>query len=91
MHAKEAMEDREPVMPSKHFIKTFFESFAEDPIFNSVYKEKEGDVDEAEHPPEKNTANKYGIQYILLCRGGICITLLPLFTLLGIICVGPMI
>ncbi|XP_071552993.1 mitochondrial import receptor subunit TOM70-like isoform X2 [Panulirus ornatus] len=57
MHAKEAMEDREPVMPSKHFIKTFFESFAEDPIFNSVDKEKEGDVDEAEHPPGKNTTN----------------------------------
>lgn len=57
MHAKEAMEKREPVMPSKHFIKTFFESFAEDPIFNSVDKEKEGDVDETEHPPEKNTTN----------------------------------
>ncbi|KAK4290642.1 hypothetical protein Pmani_036470 [Petrolisthes manimaculis] len=57
IHAKEAMEKRDPVMPSKHFIKTFFESFAEDPIFNSVYKEKEGDVDEAEHPPEKNTVN----------------------------------
>ncbi|XP_064079073.1 mitochondrial import receptor subunit TOM70-like [Macrobrachium nipponense] len=51
------MEKREPVMPSKHFIKTFFESFAEDPIFNSVDKEKEGDVDEAEHPPEKNISN----------------------------------
>lgn len=58
IHAKEAMEKREPVMPSKHFIKTFFESFAEDPIFNSVDKEKEGDVDEAEHPPEKNKVNK---------------------------------
>lgn len=59
IHAKEAMEKREPVMPSKHFIKTFFESFAEDPIFNSVDKEKEGDVDEAEHPPEKNKVNKW--------------------------------
>lgn len=58
MHAKESMEKREPIMPSKHFIKTFFESFAEDPIFNSVDKEKEGDVDEAEHPPEKNVTNK---------------------------------
>ncbi|KAK7017978.1 Mitochondrial import receptor subunit TOM70, partial [Halocaridina rubra] len=57
IHAKEAMEKREPVMPSKHFIKTFFESFAEDPIFNSVDKEKEGDVDEVEHPPEKNISN----------------------------------
>lgn len=59
MHAKEAMEKREPVMPSRHFIKTFFESFAEDPIFISVDKEKEGDVDESERPPEKNMANKY--------------------------------
>lgn len=57
MHAKESMEKREPIMPSKHFIKTFFESFAEDPIFNSVDKEKEGDVDETEHPPEKNVTN----------------------------------
>lgn len=57
IHAKEAMEKREPIMPSKHFIKTFFESFAEDPIFNSVDKEKEGDVDETEHPPEKNVSN----------------------------------
>lgn len=59
MHAKEAMEKREPIMPSNHFIKTFFESFAEDPIFNSVDKEKEGDVDETENPPGKTATNKY--------------------------------
>ena len=46
-------------MPSKHFIKTFFESFAEDPIFNSVDKEKEGDVDEAEQPGKHVTNNGY--------------------------------
>lgn len=59
IHAKEAMEKREPIMPSNHFIKTFFESFAEDPIFNSVDKEKEGDVDETENQPGKNATNKY--------------------------------
>ena len=52
------MEKREPIMPSKHFIKTFFESFAEDPVYNSLYKEKEGDVDESEQVPEKHTTNK---------------------------------
>lgn len=57
IHAKEAMEKREPIMPSNHFIKTFFESFAEDPIFNSVDKEKEGDVDETENQPGKNATN----------------------------------
>lgn len=61
MHAKEAMEKREPIMPSNHFIKTFFESFAEDPIFNSVDKEKEGDVDETENPPGKTATNKYAL------------------------------
>lgn len=53
------MEKREPIMPSNHFIKTFFESFAEDPIFNSVDKEKEGDVDETENQTGKNATNKY--------------------------------
>lgn len=31
-HAKEAMLTRKPVMPSKHFIKTYFSSFHEDPV-----------------------------------------------------------
>ncbi|CAG9135253.1 unnamed protein product [Plutella xylostella] len=31
-HAREALEKRRPVMPSKHFIKTYFSAFSEDPI-----------------------------------------------------------
>lgn len=31
-HAKEALAQRRPVMPSKHFIKTYFSAFSEDPI-----------------------------------------------------------
>lgn len=31
-HAREALEKRLPVMPSKHFIKTYFSAFSEDPI-----------------------------------------------------------
>lgn len=31
-HAREALAHRTPVMPSKHFIKTYFSAFSEDPI-----------------------------------------------------------
>ncbi|CAH2076386.1 unnamed protein product, partial [Iphiclides podalirius] len=31
-HAREALAKRHPVMPSKHFIKTYFSAFSEDPI-----------------------------------------------------------
>lgn len=31
-HAREALAKRNPVMPSKHFIKTYFSAFSEDPI-----------------------------------------------------------
>ncbi|CAH0406970.1 unnamed protein product [Chilo suppressalis] len=31
-HAREALARRRPVMPSKHFIKTYFSAFSEDPI-----------------------------------------------------------
>ncbi|KAG6463954.1 mitochondrial import receptor subunit TOM70 [Manduca sexta] len=31
-HAREALAKRQPVMPSKHFIKTYFSAFSEDPI-----------------------------------------------------------
>ncbi|KAJ8730793.1 hypothetical protein PYW08_002206 [Mythimna loreyi] len=31
-HAREALAKRRPVMPSKHFIKTYFSAFSEDPI-----------------------------------------------------------
>lgn len=31
-HAREALAMRQPVMPSKHFIKTYFSAFSEDPI-----------------------------------------------------------
>ncbi|VVD04606.1 mitochondrial import receptor subunit TOM70 [Leptidea sinapis] len=31
-HAREALDKRDPVMPSKHFIKTYFSAFSEDPI-----------------------------------------------------------
>lgn len=57
-HAKDAMKTKEPLMPSKHFIKSYFDSYVEDPIFKSLSKEKESDVDETELSPEKNTANK---------------------------------
>lgn len=33
-HAREALAKRRPVMPSKHFIKTYFSAFSEDPITN---------------------------------------------------------
>ena len=48
-HAKEAMINRQPVIPSKHFVNTFMCSFAEDPIFNilkeDVAKSVEKDVE----------------------------------------------
>jgi import receptor subunit TOM70 len=47
-HAKEAMAKRTPIMPSKHFIKTYFSSFIEDPITNSLVQEKESDSAEAD-------------------------------------------
>jgi hypothetical protein len=31
-HAKEAMLTRKPIIPSKHFIKTYMSSFQEDPV-----------------------------------------------------------
>lgn len=31
-HAREALAKRRPIMPSKHFIKTYFSAFSEDPI-----------------------------------------------------------
>ncbi|XP_013191148.1 mitochondrial import receptor subunit TOM70 [Amyelois transitella] len=31
-HAREALAKRRPVMPSKHFIKTYFSAFSEDPV-----------------------------------------------------------
>jgi len=42
------MAKRTPVMPSQHFIKTYFSSFIEDPITNSLVKEKESDSAEAD-------------------------------------------
>lgn len=35
-HAKEAITFKKPTMPSKHFIKTYFSSFSQDPIINSL-------------------------------------------------------
>jgi len=35
-------------MPSQHFIKTYFSSFIEDPITNSLVQEKESDFAEAD-------------------------------------------
>ncbi|XP_067009479.1 mitochondrial import receptor subunit TOM70 [Anabrus simplex] len=47
-HAKEAMAKRKTIMPSKHFIKTYFSSFIEDPVTNSISQEKESDSAEAD-------------------------------------------
>ena len=47
-HAKEAMAKRTPIMPSKHFIKTYFSSFIEDPMSNSLAQGKESDSAEAD-------------------------------------------
>mgnify|MGYP006989424581 CR=1 FL=1 len=41
-HAKEAMAKRVPVMPSEIFIKTYFSTFANDPI-NSFLSKTDGD------------------------------------------------
>ncbi|XP_043205508.1 mitochondrial import receptor subunit TOM70-like [Amphibalanus amphitrite] len=38
-HAKEALQNRQPVMPSKHFVQTFLSSFAEDPLSDCWRKE----------------------------------------------------
>ncbi|KAJ9594419.1 hypothetical protein L9F63_014144 [Diploptera punctata] len=47
-HAKEAMAKRTPIMPSKHFIKTYFSSFIEDPMSNSLAQGNESDSAEAD-------------------------------------------
>ncbi|XP_012266858.2 mitochondrial import receptor subunit TOM70 [Athalia rosae] len=39
-HAKEHIENKKPVMPSKHFIRTYFSSFSNDPILTKL-KESE--------------------------------------------------
>lgn len=38
-HAKEAMKNRKPIMPSKHFIKNYFSTFTEDPILKYLKDE----------------------------------------------------
>ncbi|CAF4847303.1 unnamed protein product [Pieris macdunnoughi] len=40
-HAREALSKRQPVMPSKHFIKTYFSAFLEDPITKIHIDDKE--------------------------------------------------
>ncbi|XP_045768810.1 mitochondrial import receptor subunit TOM70 [Maniola jurtina] len=40
-HAREALAKRQPVMPSKHFIKTYFSAFSEDPITKMYVDEKD--------------------------------------------------
>ncbi|XP_034826765.1 mitochondrial import receptor subunit TOM70 [Maniola hyperantus] len=40
-HAREALAKRQPVMPSKHFIKTYFSAFSEDPITKMYVDKKE--------------------------------------------------
>ncbi|XP_038214504.1 mitochondrial import receptor subunit TOM70 [Zerene cesonia] len=40
-HAREALAKRNPVMPSKHFIKTYFSAFSEDPITKIILDDKE--------------------------------------------------
>ncbi|KAL4715402.1 hypothetical protein ACJJTC_015173 [Scirpophaga incertulas] len=39
-HAREALAKRRPVMPSKHFIKTYFSAFSEDPITKILLDDK---------------------------------------------------
>ncbi|XP_032787115.2 mitochondrial import receptor subunit TOM70 [Daphnia magna] len=46
-HAKEAMMNRQSVIPSKHFVNTFMCSFAEDPVFNLLKRETQQETDEA--------------------------------------------
>lgn len=44
-----ASKSRKPILPSKHFIKQYLESFAEDPVKKILEKESEGDIDEKEN------------------------------------------
>ncbi|CAH0714388.1 unnamed protein product, partial [Brenthis ino] len=39
-HAREALAMRQPVMPSKHFIKTYFSAFSEDPLTKISFDQK---------------------------------------------------
>lgn len=39
-HSAEAMANREPITPSKYFIKTYFLSFSEDPAYNLISSDK---------------------------------------------------
>ncbi|CAK1540524.1 unnamed protein product [Leptosia nina] len=49
-HAREALAKRHPVMPSKHFIKTYFSAFSEDPLGKIHIDEKEtGGFAKAKH------------------------------------------
>ncbi|CAG4948558.1 mitochondrial import receptor subunit TOM70 [Colias croceus] len=49
-HAREALAKRNPVMPSKHFIKTYFSAFSEDPITKISLDDKEsGGFAKAKH------------------------------------------
>jgi hypothetical protein len=41
-HAKDEMQKRKTVMPSKHFIKTYLSSFQEDPILSNEVMNGEG-------------------------------------------------
>lgn len=41
IHAAEAMKTRKPKLTSKQFIKTYFMSFAEDPVYNLIMKTDE--------------------------------------------------
>uniref|UniRef100_L7MA59 Putative translocase of outer mitochondrial membrane complex subunit n=1 Tax=Rhipicephalus pulchellus TaxID=72859 RepID=L7MA59_RHIPC len=40
--AKELITNREPVLPSKHFIRNYFVSFCEDPVIKAVQAHREG-------------------------------------------------
>lgn len=40
-HAQEAMKNRTPVIPSSNFIKTYFSSFSEDPVYKSLLEVSE--------------------------------------------------
>lgn len=44
LHAKEAMVNRAPVMPSNHFIKMYLASFANDPLSAENKTQINGDV-----------------------------------------------
>jgi hypothetical protein len=43
VEAKEAVKTRKPTMTSKHFINQYFQSFAEDPIMQSLAADNEGE------------------------------------------------